>query len=565
VPQVHKLSIIAFFLSLSSHAATQPPVILISIDTLRADHVSAYGYRRIHTPNIDAFAAGGTRFANADAQVPLTMPSHTSFLTSTYPFENRVEENAERLAPGAVTLASVLRGHGYRTAAFVSSVFLEKQMGLDQGFDMYDSPFDYTALSPLSGSMFFGAVTRNPNAGRERRVAALTVRAAVEWLKANRNQPVFLFLHLYDLHKPYGLLPGFKPSPGVTGYDAQLEYVDHVLGSFLKILVDTGWWDRSLVVLLSDHGESLGDHGEASHGYFIYESTLAVPLMFHWPQGAAAHPARVDRPVGLIDVAPSILAALNIQVPPSFEGHNLLDSNVERPVYGESLHSHDSFGWAPLRSLRLGRFKYIQAPRAELYDLQTDPHESRNLLGTQPERARELRNQLAKLLARYPPKPPAQPSRITPETRALLGSLGYLAGGPGVKLDSSGPDPKDRLAEFHLYEDAMVDVYEGRIAGAIAKLRRIVAGDPGNTLARRDLGACYLEQHEYAKARAELERVAQAAPDDYMTQYELGLSFEHLGLIPQAITHLKAACALAPESTQCRHELEAVQKSGAGR
>ena len=221
--------------SVLSFGAAQPPVILISIDTLRADHLSAYGYRKKRTPNIDSFAEHGTLFAHADAQVPLTGPSHASLFTSTYPFQNRVEENAERVPPGAVTLASVLRSHGYKTAAFVSSVFLEKQMGLDQGFDTYDSPFSYTALSPLSGSMFFGAETHNPNLGRARRVGALAVRAAVQWLQANRDQPVFVFLHLYDLHKPYGLPPGFKASPGVTGYDAQLEYVDHVLGLFRKI------------------------------------------------------------------------------------------------------------------------------------------------------------------------------------------------------------------------------------------------------------------------------------------------------------------------------------------
>jgi arylsulfatase A-like enzyme len=265
-----RLFVAGFFLLLllssSAGAAAQPRIILISIDTLRADHLSAYGYRKIRTPNIDAFAERGTLFTHADAQVPLTLPSHTSLFTSTYPFENRIEENAERVPPRAVTLASVLRSHGYKTAAFVSSVFLEKQMGLDPGFDVYDSPFDYKAWSPLSGSMFLGAQSHDPRAGRDRRLGALAVRAAAQWLNANRNQPVFLFLHLYDLHKPYALPPGFKPPAGVSGYDAQLAYVDQALGSFRRTLVETGLWDRSLVMLLSDHGESLGDPGEANHG-----------------------------------------------------------------------------------------------------------------------------------------------------------------------------------------------------------------------------------------------------------------------------------------------------------
>src|ERR1035438_9215500 len=172
------------------YAATPTPVILISIDTLRADHLSAYGYRAVQTQNIDAFADQGTLFAHADSQIPLTLPSHASLFTSTYPFQNRVEENAERVPPGAVTLASVLQSHGYKTAAFVASVFLEKEMGLDQGFDFYDSPFRFEAFSPLSGSMFFGGASRNRYAARDRREGALAVRAALEWLAENRDQQI---------------------------------------------------------------------------------------------------------------------------------------------------------------------------------------------------------------------------------------------------------------------------------------------------------------------------------------------------------------------------------------
>src|SRR5580693_4093529 len=185
---------LALFGTISTAAPT--PVILISIDTLRAGHLSAYGYRVIQTPNIDSYAEQGTLFAHADSQIPLTLPSHTSLFTSTYPFQNRIEENAERVPPGAVTLASVLKAHGYKTAGFVASVFLEREMGLDQGFDFYDSPFQFEAFSPLSGSMFFGGASRGPFASRDRRDGALVVHAALRWLAANRDQPVFVFVHL---------------------------------------------------------------------------------------------------------------------------------------------------------------------------------------------------------------------------------------------------------------------------------------------------------------------------------------------------------------------------------
>jgi arylsulfatase A-like enzyme len=536
-------------LSLFAAAGQAQPtsVILISVDTLRADHLSAYGYTRVRTPNMDSFAEHGTLFTQADCQVPLTLPSHTSLFTSTYPFENQVEENAEVVPQGAVTLASVLRSHGYRTAAFIGSVFLERQVGIDQGFDFYDSPFNFEALSPLSGSMFFGAASHNPLVGKDRRDGALVLRAARQWLAANRGQAVFAFVHLFDMHKPYA-----------TSYDAQLAYVDRLLGGFQQALMQLGWWDRSLVVLVSDHGESLGEHGESSHGYFIYESTLRVPLIFHWPAGAANHAAQAAEPAGLIDVAPTILEFLRLLAPPSFEGTSLLATHGA--VYAESLNPHDAFGWAPLRSLRAGAYKYIEAPRPELYNLAADPREQHNLFVKGSPKALELEGQLAKLLARYAPKRPASPSDQSPQTRALLNSLGYLSAGPRAALGGSGPDPKDRLPEFHLYEDSQLALYYRRLNQALAILIRLLARDPHNTLARRDLAGTYVELKEYGKARANFQQVLAVAPDDYMSQFELGLSDEHLGLLKEAEEHLQAACRIAPRAQQGRRELEAVEQ-----
>ena len=227
--------------------AAPAPVILISIDTLRADHLSAYGYTKIHTPHIDSFAQGGTLFTQAEAQVPLTLPSHTSLFTSTYPFQNLVEENGERVPAGVVTLASVLRSRGYKTAAFIGSDFLDRRYGLDQGFDDYDSPF---------GLETTGA--DNPLAMSLRRDGALVVRAARQWLDAHRGQPVFVFVHLFDLHVPYTLPAEIARKQGISRYDAQLEYVDQVMGSFQQELRKSGWWEKSLVVVFGDHGEGLG-------------------------------------------------------------------------------------------------------------------------------------------------------------------------------------------------------------------------------------------------------------------------------------------------------------------
>ena len=546
---VRFLSIVV--LAAGSIVAAEPAaVILISIDTLRADHLSAYGYRRIHTPNLDSFADQGTLFSNIESPIPLTLPSHTSLFTSTYPFQNHIEENAEHVPASAVTLASVLRSHGYKTAAFIGSVFLESELGLDKGFDLYDSPFHFEAFSPISGSIFFGGAGRNQYGVRDRRDGALVLGAARRWLAANRGGNAFVFVHLYDLHKPYIR----------AGYDGELAYTDRIVGTFKQALIATGWWQRSCVVLLSDHGESLGDHGEDSHGYFIYESTLRVPLIIHWPAGAPGQPARVDEPGSLMDVAPTVLDFLHIPASPEFEGRSLFDASRPRAVYSETEYAHDGFGWASLRGLRVGADKYIDAPRPELYNLRTDPHEQINLYRKDSPRALALRTELQKLLASHASKPPATPGDIPPRTRALLASLGYLSGGAHSAAGGALPDPKDRLPEYRLYESAQAALYDRHLEHAAAIFRQILMRDPHNTLARRDLGGTYVEQHLYAKARACFEKVVAQAPDDYMAQFELGVADNRLGLYQEAETHLQIACKLAPEAEQCKRELEGLQK-----
>jgi choline-sulfatase len=566
----------------------QTPVILISIDTLRADHLGAYGYNKVRTPYIDSFAKGGTLFTQAEAQIPLTLPSHTSLFTSTYPFQNRVEENGERVPTGVVTLASVLRAHGYKTAAFLASDFLGRRYRLDPGFDVYDSPFDLE-----------GAKRANPFSVTLRRDGALVVRAARQWIDANRGQAVFVFLHLYDLHVPYTLPEDVARGRGISRYDAQLEYVDQVLGRFKQALVESGAWERSLVVLLSDHGEGLGDHQETDHGYFIYESTLHVPLIIHWPSGSI-YPAVARVPAGLIDVAPTILAFLRIPAPPSFEGKSQLsaiktgEAGGASFVYSESMYAYDAFRWAPLRALRVGKYKVIQAPKAELYDLVADPHEQHNVILTNSALAAELQNQLGQVLARYAPKESAPPPAIPPETLAQLESIGYLAAEPGGQRANSGIDPKDRLREFLRYQAALLSLKEGHAAVALPEFRRIVSEDPQNTLARFYLGECYrktqqpeealeewtallkldpayapaaeafgqywLERGEYAKARLRFAQVLVLTPNSYTGHLQLAIADEHLGLLPEAYEHLKAACKIVPYDENCARELNAVKE-----
>jgi len=568
-------------------AQTNPPapVILISIDTLRADHLGVYGYTRIHTPNFDALARQGTVFEAIDSQIPLTLPSHASLFTSTYPFANGVEENDQRVAPGAVTLASVLQANGYQTAAFVGSVLMDRSLGLDQGFDFYDSPFHRAAEE-----------SRNLFAAGVRRDGALVVRAARQWLSQNRAQPVFAFLHLYDLHAPYTHAPSAEGLPNAAGYDAEIAYVDRLLGQFQQALIQDGWWDRSLVVLLSDHGESLGDHGEASHGYFMYQSTLRVPLIVHWPRGVSGYAARAAQPAGLIDVAPAILDFLKLPAPSAFVGSSLLPAaraatSDGRAVSSESVYARDAFGWAPLRGIRVGAFQYIEAPRPELYNLAGDAAELHNVVGQNALMARTLRARLDGLLAQSTARRPPS-GGLSPQARRTLESLGYLGHAPAA--GALHADPKDRLPEYNLYEKALAAMYSGNPLAAVTEFRQLLASDPRNSMARYYLGDAYLRsrqpesairewtdaltfdpayapaaealgawwigREEYAKARAAFQKAVAAAPADYAALVGLGTAEERLGLMPDALQHLETACKIAPESVSCNRELQAVKR-----
>ena len=572
------------WLALAAHAQT--PVILISIDTLRADHLGIYGSRSISTPHIDAFARQGTVFDAIACQVPLTLPSHTALFTSTYPFANHVEENDGQVAAGAATLAGVLHAHGYRTAAFIGSALLDRHLGLDQGFDFYDSPFTASSAGP-----------RNPLAVGVRRDGALVVRAARQWLAENHGQPVFAFLHFFDLHAPYAHAASSNGLPNASGYDAEIEYVDRLVGQLQQALAAGGWWDRSLVVLLSDHGESLGDHGETSHGYFIYQSTLRTPLAFHWPAGTSGYAERVAAPGGLIDVAPTILDFLKLPAPPQFAGASLLAAartgkDDGRAVYSESVYARDAFHWAALRGIRTGAYQYIDAPKAELYDLARDPAERHNLAGENPALAQKLRGQLGDLMARHTNAAGTAPA-VSAERRRMLESLGYLGGNGGAEK-STAADPKDKLAEYNLYEKSLAAMYAGHPREAITSFRQLLAADPHNSLARyylgdaclragqseaalrewdtalqidpeyapaaEALGAWWMGRENYAKARAYFQKALAAAPRDSTALLEEGIAEERLGLRQEALRHIEDACKLAPGLPRCARELEAARQ-----
>ena len=568
--------------------AGPPPIILISVDTLRADHLSCYGYARLRTPHIDSLARGGTLFAEISSQAPITLPSHVSLFTSTYPFANGIRENAQVLPPGAVTLATVLAARGYNTAAFIGGYFLARRYGLAQGFQTYDSPFDARVIN--------GALDL-------KRPATQVLEGAEHWLERNSGRPFLLFVHLFDLHQPYDAPPAYRARAPESEYDQELAYVDDSLGSFFDFLAHLGLDRRALVVLFSDHGESLGDHGENTHGYFIYGSTLHVPLIFHWPETANSkletrNPARVEAPAGLIDVAPTVLSFLGIPAPASFCGHSLLDlakggDSPPRDVYSESSYAHDKFGWATLRSLRRGDYQYVDAPHPELYDLKRDPAELHNLLPGQASLAASYRERLTALMATYQSPPGITGSTATatvPGAAENLRTLGYLEiTSPHATLNDSGVDPKDRVFEYKRYLLAGHLARTGKAEEAAAEFQAILADDPRNLpayieLARSDvalhrfldgasrlkaalaldahnveaeelLGDIWLAVGNLGHAAAEFRQLLAFAPQDYEAHFGLGLLAARRHQASEAAGHFRAALAANPRSAEAHYQL----------
>jgi len=521
------------------YAQPSTPVILISVDTLRADHLGCYQAARKITPNIDSIARNGTVFSQVSSLVPLTLPSHAALFTSTYPFANGVEDNGVPYVAGT-TLTTVFKNAGYHTAGFVGSFVLDRRFGLSRDFDVYDSPFDLHNKS----------VT---DVGDLKRPGAQVTAAAMRWLDQNANSPFFLFLHLYDLHTPYDLPPDRGRRRGETGYEAELAYVDRVLGDFLAFLERRGLLNRALIVFTSDHGEGLNEHRETTHGYFVYESTLNVPLIFHWP-AASRHASqdRIAEPASLLDVAPTILDALGLTQSRAMHGQSLIARKRPEEIYSESLYGRDHFGCAALRTLRLGGYKYIDAPNPELYDLSSDPGESQNLYTAQQSIAIDLRKRMRALLAGASAAKARPP---TPDTVNALRSLGYLSGSSTSRPVESHIDPKDRIGDFELYGRARALASANRLAesdGLLQKLSKKL-GDVADI--RISLGLNYQQSGHFEEAAREFKQALERAPLNAQAHFDLAPCEFRLLRSDDAIKELQAALALEPWYTRAEELL----------
>jgi len=511
-------------------------VLLVTIDTLRGDALGCYG-GPARTPNIDRVAAAGVRFSFAHSQAVVTLPSHASILTGTYPFQHGYRENSGyHLKPGMETMATILKAHGFATGAFVAAFPLDARFGLTPGFDVYDGRFD-----DLTGGGF----------NIVERAATSVVSLATAWIGAQSNRRWLAWVHLYEPHAPYRPPPPYDREYADRPYFGEVAAVDAALGPLFESVRSSR--RPTLVVITGDHGEALGDHGESTHGLFAYESTLRIPLIMAElkPALAASEGESAgevsDDPARHVDILPTILDALRIAPPPELPGRSLRRkadrrANADRPSYFEAMSPMLDYGWAPLTGVLAGREKFIDAPIAELYDLAVDSNEQTNLSG----RAAGRRETLASRLREFHAPLPGVSVAEDPEAAKRLRSLGYLSGGAARKSRYAEADDPKRLVDVdQKMHDAVAADEEGRTAEAIELYRQVLARRPEMMAAARHLAFDYWRTGQMPAAIDTLRIALKRGPTPG-AEIQLGTYLVEIGRAQEALTLLEKAAEADP-------------------
>jgi choline-sulfatase len=485
-------------------APVNGPIILISIDTLRADHLPVYGYRHVKTPAIDALAADGVVFERAYSHAPQTLPAHASLLSGRLPFETGVRDNVGFAVKGSERLLpQMLRDRGYTTGGIVSTYVLRKETGLNQGFDFFDDemPPDSPELEIEQG----------------RRNGAESEAIAERWMEQQRSQRLFLFLHLYEPHAPYSPPAEYGE---YTAYDGEIAYADEIVGRLIRYLKSHQLYDGSTIILLSDHGEGLGDHGEQTHGLFLYDEAIHVPLIVK-QAGSTGGGRRIGDIVQHVDIAPTILDLAKAPVPGNLRGRSLkpvLEGTGSLPpqaVYSEAPYGRYHFGWSELTALTDAHYRYIQAPTEELYDLERDPRERQNVADDRGRATAHdaLRGALGRLIAGATLDPPA---KVSAEDRERLRALGYVGARADLSAVPAGtlPDPKDTHAMLETYREAVELAGSRKWGQAIALLQRILREDPAIVDAWEQMAAFAIRAERFDQAIDAYKHVIELDPAD---------------------------------------------------
>jgi arylsulfatase A-like enzyme/Flp pilus assembly protein TadD len=506
------------------------PVILISVDTLRADHLPAYGYRGVETPNLDAFRQDAVLFENAYSQVPLTLPSHTAIMTGLLPPQNGVRDNlGYALGPGPATIAGTLKEKGYATGGAVSTIVLSHATGVSRGFEFYEDNIEPNKVGQ--------SISRVQRGGND------TQALLAEWVAGHSSKPFFAFLHLFEPHSPYE-----PPEPYLSRYklryDGEIARADEIVGSFLKFLKGSGVYDRALIVFLSDHGEGLNDHGEDEHGVLIYREAIHVPLMVKFPKSARRGES-VRAAVGLVDVFPTVAEVLGIPAPAGLAGRSLVGAlgpaggaraAEPRRIYSETLYPRLHLGWSDLASLVDDRDHYIESPRPELYDLAADPGEKSDLAAGLPPAFRSMRAQLAGMALPLQP-----PGNSDPEQMKKLAALGYISASTADLAKKDLPAPRDRIGAVAQLKEGFGALQGGRYADAVAVFGKLLKTEPGMTDVWQMYGEACMKLGREDEALAALLQAAKLSPLNPQVMMALSDYYLEIGNYEEARKHAEAA------------------------
>jgi len=513
-------------------------VLLITLDTTRADRLGSYGYAGARTPRLDALAGEGIRFARTYAPAPLTLPAHATILSGLYPAAHGIRNNGRELDPKVRTLAEILKGHGFATAAFVSSFSVDSRFGLGRGFDVYEDTFQ--TASPLKG------------ANSERRAEETFARFS-RWFDGASGSRFFAWVHYYDPHLPYDPPSPYKEEFGGRPYDGEIAYMDRFVGAVLDRLEEKGVAGRTLVVVAGDHGEGLGDKVETGHGIFIYEETVRVPFIVRNP-GAFPRPRVVGSAVRLVDVAPTVLATLGLAGEANaMQGRDLTpwmrgkeDGDLDALV--ETFYPRENFGWSELVGLVSGPWKFIQAPRPELYDLGRDPGELRDLAAASADEAAAMARKLEQELVRLSsPGGAGGPAADSAEVRERLRSLGYVNFAP-AKGETAPADPKDKIGLLKNIQQAQIYEARGEFAAAERAYREVVRAIPDSPESYVNLAIVQARQNGFDRAIETLKEGVERIPDSDVLLVRLGHTYLVGGKPREALETMEKVLVLYPDS-----------------
>ncbi len=517
-------------------------VLLITLDTTRADHLGCYGLATAATPNLDRLAATGVLFERAYTVAPITLPAHATLHTGLLPPEHGLRINGvSRLPDGIPTLAELLREQGYRTGAFVSSLVLDARFGLSRGFHVYDDRFNDGPRGPAA-----------------ERPADESISLASTWLRANSKEPFFCWIHLYDPHEPYQQHAAefgdqFQQRP----YDAEIAFVDRQLGHLFEVLDRTDTEDRTIIIVVGDHGEGLGDHHEATHGYLTYNSTLHVPLLMRHPQQQATG-QRVAEQVSLADLFPTILDALHLPIPSGLTGRSLglgrtTISLEPRPCYAETEAPLMEGGWSPLKTWTTAEWKYIHSTRSELYDLQSDPAELKNILDQHPDEAAHFRQALTDFESRLTRRE-GPPAVMTSQEQRALAGLGYAAGrAPAKNSELPRRDIKDTLLYAEQVHTCMHLIDEQKLTEARGILEKVVAALPDYPKAWGTLGVCRAIQGDHQPALEHFKKALELDANQNFARIAFGRSLLALNRLVEAAQQLETATQYDPAAADAHY------------